>query len=112
MKKYVLLLRHGAVDRDPKKNDKKQPLKKGANDICLVANILAEHLNLLPDEDAILINEIWSGSYQHTKQSAKIVFDTLKNKVQKFNVQEIKESKEPGLCPILLDRHIWRSKTT
>ena len=106
MKRYVLLLRHGAVDRDPKKIDEKQPLKKGADDILLVAGILAGHLNLLPDEDAILIGEIWSGSYQHIKQSAEIVFDTLKNKVQKFKIQGGKEYKtlDPDVFRLIKDK--------
>ncbi len=59
----------------------------------MVANILAEQLNLLLEGDEILIGEIWYGSYYHTNQTAKIVYDTLKKKVNKFQLKELRECK-------------------
>jgi phosphohistidine phosphatase SixA len=91
MKRFVLLLRHGAVDRTQDIPDKEQPLKEGAGDIRAIANALAEHLELLPKEDEILIGKIWSGSYKHTIQTSEIVYETLKKKVSKFQPSEFME---------------------
>lgn len=93
MKRYVLLGRHGNVDRSLGVPDRQQPLRDGAEDIYAVANTLAEHMEFLPKEDEILIGEIWSGRYKHTIQTAGILYKTLKQKFGKFQPLEFRECK-------------------
>lgn len=83
--RYILLLRHGAVDHTSDEPERKHPLKiigedKRGDDILSVAKVLAEHLMLLPKNENIRISEIWYGSYEHTKQTAKIIYETLKKR--------------------------------
>jgi phosphohistidine phosphatase SixA len=75
--RYILLLRHGAVDRSSDEQDRDHPLKNGGQDIRDVANSLGEHLRLLPENKQIRIGEIWFGSYKHVLQSAGIIIKIL-----------------------------------
>jgi phosphohistidine phosphatase SixA len=76
MNKYILLARHGSVDRDADTADSMQGLQRGGQDVKQVAGGLADHLRTQPGEAAIRIGEIWHGSYKHVRQTAGI-FDSL-----------------------------------
>lgn len=106
MKRYVLLARHGNVDRSLNVPDRQHPLRKGAEDVYAVANTLAEHMEFLPKEDEILIGEIWSGRYKHTVQTSGVLYKTLKEKVGKFQPLEFRKCKalDPDNFRILRDK--------
>ncbi len=93
MKRYILLARHGSVDRDVDKPDREQGLAKGGEDVKQVAHRLAEHLSVQPQKEPIIIGEIWHGSYQHVRVTAAILEKTLRTHVEAFHPREIRECK-------------------
>src|SRR5947209_16199457 len=98
MDKYVLLLRHGAVRRGYEGNcgrpaavgasawlgwtgaipHERQGLSdEGRQQVIEVAERLAELLHELPPTEAIRIGTVYQGTYLHTKETARIVYDVL-----------------------------------
>ncbi|MCL4298024.1 MAG: hypothetical protein KJ077_19935 [Anaerolineae bacterium] len=78
MRRYVLLLRHGEIDRNTNKPDEAQSLMEGGQDIASVAHSFAEHLKVQPGSERISIGKIWYGSYLPVRQTAGVLYDTLK----------------------------------
>src|SRR4051794_15642791 len=68
---YILLARHGEVERKAYVADKEQGLStKGTKEVEEVAQALVEHLQLLPEDRAIHIGNIRYSGYRHAVETA------------------------------------------
>lgn len=82
MNRYILLLRHGAVNRSSNILAREQSLAgEGKEDTTQIARALAEVLNELPDEGQIRIGQVWRGTYSHVTQTAAIMMDALEQHI-------------------------------
>jgi phosphohistidine phosphatase SixA len=104
MRRYILLARHGSVDHDPDKPDREQKLAKGGEDIRQVAYRLADHLRVQPETEAIIIGEIWHGSYRQVRETAGIFEKMIETHVDTFRLQQVRE------CKALDPDRFWRAE--
>lgn len=75
--KYLLLVRHGAVDRNSAKLNKDQGLDpKGINDAKVTASVLSEQLN---EVEGIKHVTIWCSEYRHARDYADFIRKVLKD---------------------------------
>jgi phosphohistidine phosphatase SixA len=80
MAKYILLMRHGKVQRTAGTPDEKQPLAQDGKEVREVAVAAADHLGNLPPDNSIKIGKFWAGRYCHTQETAAILHQKLEAK--------------------------------
>ncbi len=105
MLKYVLLARHGSIDRDPAKPDNAQQLKKGVPDVTEAASALAELLNVQPKSNCINIGELWHGSYRPVLQTAGVYYHILEKNGIRIDPNGISQ------CDDLDPERYWKKDT-
>ncbi len=66
-KRYILLMRHGAVNHEDNKAENEQSLKDGGKDVKQVANRFAEVLTTQQKGD-IILGKLWHGNYEHVHE--------------------------------------------
>jgi phosphohistidine phosphatase SixA len=96
MIKYILLVRHGKVDRSQPMLDSEHPLANSGYDICEVACRLAEHLSLSIEDEPIVLGQLWHGSSKAVMDTVKILMEEL----NRYHVSPIKgEQSNKNLDP-------------
>jgi phosphohistidine phosphatase SixA len=98
---YLLLMRHGSVDRDRSGAESGKGLsRKGMQETYEVARALREHLSLLPAAEPIHIREIRFSTYKHARETADILYDVLKTCDQPPGYKEYPELSPSAFWPI------------
>ena len=71
---YVLLMRHGAVDRKSSDNEANQRLSdKGIEQSYEVAKGLFDYLEALPENERVVIGKVLYAPYRHANETAGAV---------------------------------------
>jgi phosphohistidine phosphatase SixA len=105
MRHYILLMRHGAVDRKDNKPEDERSLEDGGADVRQVANRLAEVLTI-QQKDTIKLSELWHGHHRQVRQTAGILCHALNT--FKKNVIVFDEDKHAKPCEDLDPEVFWR----
>ena len=105
MVKYVLLFRHGSVERDPFILDKDQKLtQEGIKDGYEVAKALFDTLANQPGTRQIKIGCIWHSPSYHVKQDVGILLKTFEENGFRFSQSQVGE--KPEMSP----EQFWPAK--
>lgn len=76
---YVLLMRHGAVDRKSSEREADQRLSdQGIAQSYEVARALRAYLGTLPDQERVVLGRILYAPYRHANETAGAVFDVFR----------------------------------